>query len=210
MYLDLLELLQLLRHSLKQLDHLGCRRENGWVDGLPSEGPECPILKHSDLLRGVSNGAETFAEPITLRRRSHESCLPARWVEWGNMHLPATRVPRALRRMSLAFGAVAARATPRSGSLCATQCMPRVLSRVREPVNLMWLWTATEEPVSTESDLAGVRPLRVRQTRADRPRGEGIFGRHIICLYIAHLHRPSRRSTCAASYPEHDSTGSVG
>ena len=46
-----------------------------------------------------------------MARRRSATALDAspvfRRVEWGNMHLPATRVPRARRRMSLAFGAVA-------------------------------------------------------------------------------------------------------
>ena len=92
----------------------GADRENGWVDGLPSEGPECPVLKHSDLLRGVSDGAETF------RRTALARVLSSGAVEWGNMHLPATRVPRARRRMSLAFGAVA-----RCAAFGMVACAPR-------------------------------------------------------------------------------------
>src|SRR5687767_11491827 len=67
---DLLELLKLLRHCLEQLDGLGCGRKDR-VDGRSSEGPECPVLKHCDLLteccRVVSNR--------------------------GIAHLPATRMP---------------------------------------------------------------------------------------------------------------------
>ena len=57
------------------------------------------------------------------------------------------------------------RATPRGGcSLCATQCMPRVLSRDRD---LMWLSTATEEPVRL-GDVSG-RSATTGSARSCRP-----------------------------------------